>query len=741
MPKRLFRDTRQLDLTEWVTGRPAKRHTGYDITLCGRCNDIKLDSIIDEVLMGKIYPQKIVFDLGDQRTWSKSCPLCRLFSYAADRERSSNGPYFVLLLIVRRATDDEDRRVPANIIPELELPFFAVSRKGVMDEWSRINLGAIVYRTGYISWLTDQDGTTVSSRGRLLDNKLADFSLVQKWMAYCHQHHTMLCAVKGSELLRGFQVIDCESNQVILATSQTKYLALSYVWGSDPGDDNAQVGGKLVLDRLPQTIRDAIEITKRLGHQYLWVDRYCIPSDPKMKHAQIMKMDIIYKQAYATVIAVAGNGATYGIPGAGTQHRTEQPCIKIGRHTIFSTLPHSSTLIERSHWMTRGWTYQEAMLSSRKIFFTEDQVHYECRSMQCSESLPPDLEQWHTADKQTFHTFTWREMFQLSTTKLKLIYVWAFIAAYTGRTLSYDDDSLNGILGIMGFLQTPETTLKHFWGMPFTESPEYRKFSKWHPSHCILNRLLWEHVSESRRRKEFPSWSWTGWQGRVQSQVITYAECKCEEKAPRMILGAETSDGNFISWKELQFMLSNKSPHNALPQIMVMQAHTVQLKFRHFAAPDKAIPEPGFYAYTEVDQLRLEYSLLTDCTVYAVVRLDNTESALRDRLEREEFTGVLIGCTDRTERGDTIIMDQRSDGTLERIGTVRLKAANTYGQLKEIYCCGNGSKHTAEWQPKTPFSFPCESYKNIGKRIALQPMKMELECWKIERVRRIVRIA
>jgi len=363
--------------------------------------------------------------------------------------------------------------------------------------------------------------------------------------------------------------------------------------------------------------------------------------------------------------------------------------------------------------------------------------------MQCSESLPPDLEQWHRADKQAFHNFTRREMFQLSTENLKSTHVWGYIAAYTKRALSYDDDSFNGILGIMGFLQTPETALQHFWGMPFTEAPEH-PHSKWHPTHCILIHLLWQHVSKSRRRKHFPSWSWTGWQGCLQFRATLYRECKCDKESPQMILGAETRDGEFINWEELRLMLSNQGPQNALPQIMVIQAHTVQLKFRYFATHDKAIPEPGLYAYTEVDQMRFEYSLLTNCTVYALVHLNNSESALRRRLEREPFTGVMIGCTNEPEQGDTIIMDQRSDGVLERIGTVRLKQSNIYGEMKEAHCCMNTNRHTADWQPETPgapFSFPCPQYTNIEKRIVRQTSKMEPEYWKVDRVRQIVKIA
>jgi hypothetical protein len=43
--------------------------------------------------------------------------------------------------------------------------------------------------------------------------------------------------------------------------------------------------------------------------------------------------------------------------------------------------------ISASKWVTRAWTYQEAILSPRCIYFTQHQVYFECNVDQRCESI------------------------------------------------------------------------------------------------------------------------------------------------------------------------------------------------------------------------------------------------------------------------------------------------------------------------------------------------------------------
>ncbi|KAK4100523.1 heterokaryon incompatibility, partial [Parathielavia hyrcaniae] len=68
-----------------------------------------------------------------------------------------------------------------------------------------------------------------------------------------------------------------------------------------------------VLNGLSAAISDAIQVTKALGYNYLWVDRYCIDqSDPQEMHSQINQMDLIYSMSEVTLVAAAGTDETAG---------------------------------------------------------------------------------------------------------------------------------------------------------------------------------------------------------------------------------------------------------------------------------------------------------------------------------------------------------------------------------------------------------------------------------------------
>lgn len=74
---------------------------------------------------------------------------------------------------------------------------------------------------------------------------------------------------------------------------------------------------------------------------------------------------------------------------------------------------------------------------------------------------------------------------------------------YTARHMSNDMDSLNARLGMLSFLEGAVLPGGFVWGLPLKDFPQ---------------SLRWYHHNDSkpRRRPEFPSWSFTGWDGSVK---------------------------------------------------------------------------------------------------------------------------------------------------------------------------------------------------------------------------------
>lgn len=104
------------------------------------------------------------------------------------------------------------------------------------------------------------------------------------------------------------------------------------------------------------------------------------------KHDQISKMDQVYRRSEITIIAAAGNNKNSGLPGV-SKSRTIQPNVQIRHIRIVSSMRYPHDAITTSRWWTRGWTYQEAVLSRRRLVFTEDQIYFECNAMNCFEDF------------------------------------------------------------------------------------------------------------------------------------------------------------------------------------------------------------------------------------------------------------------------------------------------------------------------------------------------------------------
>lgn len=131
--------------------------------------------------------------------------------------------------------------------------------------------------------------------------------------------------------------------------------------------------------------RMAIQVTKALGLRYLWVDRYCIhQNDPKDVKCQIAQMDQIYRKAEIVIIAASDQD---GLPGVGLISRIPQKKIQRGNVTIFESGPDPGNTIRNSKWFTRAWTFQEAILARRRLYFTNYQFVFEGGELACNEFI------------------------------------------------------------------------------------------------------------------------------------------------------------------------------------------------------------------------------------------------------------------------------------------------------------------------------------------------------------------
>jgi hypothetical protein len=240
-------------------------------------------------------------------------------------------------------------------------------------------------RSGYTGFIASASGSLVSRNACCFVFKPSvDYEMLSRALEVCGGRHGRSCQIERTSI-SPLLVLDC-LNRVVVPRRMNDYLALSYVWGHMKQSPVPLVAGESntnsTSDIFPRTIEDAMKVVRRLGYRYLWVDRYCInQNNAAEKHTQIRDMGRIYANAVATIVAVGGNDSEAGLPGVTIVQRTEQPSAMIKGRLLVSTLPHLTYFLDRFTWASSGWTYQEAMLSRRCLFFTEMQVYFVCKSM------------------------------------------------------------------------------------------------------------------------------------------------------------------------------------------------------------------------------------------------------------------------------------------------------------------------------------------------------------------------
>ena len=344
--------------------------------------------------------------------------------------------------------------------------------------------------------------------GQQICRSRLDFDIIEQWLSNCRSRHGGCCAPVRTKQLERIWLIEVNTRKVVPHPShECDYMALSYVWG-DQKQPRFKEGD--YCDSLPQTLEDAIVITKALGKQYLWVDSVCIDqSDQNHKNDQIGRMWSIYRGSYLTIIALSGSSADTGLARISNPSAFSQlTCIHRGRRLV-TLMPTLSQQIWRQKWGRRGWTFQEALLSPRCLYVSDHQLYFDCEAMQCCESLDETQSHAHgltSSSNPTDEGFVTWMMSQigsgafrnaLDSQSMRLQH-WGYkVNLYSPRHLTYPEDGLRAMEGVLQRLGTMYPR-GFFWGLPIEDLD-------W--------ALLWRPQTPSSRRCDFPSWSWAGWEG------------------------------------------------------------------------------------------------------------------------------------------------------------------------------------------------------------------------------------
>lgn len=361
-----------------------------------------------------------------------------------------------------------------------------------------------------------------------------DMKLVKRWLALCKRAHGDACESvwwrgNGDDALPPFvRMLDVMQMSLIQAPSDCCYVALSYVWGT-AGDsywttkanmDSRTKPAGLDLSVLPATIVDAVHVTRALGERYLWVDALCIIQDSSDdKGNQIRAMELIYSGAFLTIVAAGGESAHARLPGLSMGSRTLHQHIEVIQDLHLTTpLLSLREASMQSAWATRGWTYQELVISRRRLFFTNQQVYFECAKDIWCEDLVAESKTLRYSDHPMRYSgsgvgliMRHPPVFRQDRTSTYI----RVVEQYTQRRLSYPSDIILAVTAITNAMTEGYQLGGGNPDQAFQYGMQIRDLNLsllWQPR---LDSAQARRMSSDKGPSTWPSWTWAGWTGAV----------------------------------------------------------------------------------------------------------------------------------------------------------------------------------------------------------------------------------
>ncbi len=377
----------------------------------------------------------------------------------------------------------------------------------------------------------------IDNRPVLLDlDSHTAYSLIKERLHDCSFHE---CCPQPCRAPLPTRVIDCKDpdrprlfvNNVI----EDYYVALSYVWGVGFEDlqhctttmNFQSYIGEIPSDIIPQTIKDAIKVTQRLGLRYLWVDSLCILQDSKEdKAAEISKILNTFRNAYVTIIAAGAQTVKDGFLHARTEmeETTTVTLPFLCPDGAIGTMEANGYYEDRMEpTEKRAWCVEERIMSPRKLIYVARTLQYECQAIHvnvngsCTFTMPSlSLEELPRLPDPTLVTPAGPDDNDLQgeddvTTAWRTI-----LQAYTNGIATKPRDRLVALSGIAKHFQS-------FW--------LHGRYMAGLWDHRFPSNLLWSSVDSGRgiprpHHYRAPSWSWASIDGAIEIYVSQMANAE-----------------------------------------------------------------------------------------------------------------------------------------------------------------------------------------------------------------------
>ncbi|KAH8594898.1 heterokaryon incompatibility protein-domain-containing protein [Bisporella sp. PMI_857] len=383
-----------------------------------------------------------------------------------------------------------------------------------------------------------------------------DFQQIKSWVELCERGHGRTCGKQAfaSDIRKAVKLvlIDVVENRLVQADSSFRYITLSYVWGGanknvtmiNNFNARCERGGlDAAFSEFPAVIQDAWRVVLGLQERYLWIDSLCIKQNDDLDLAeQIPQMDRVYNQALLTIVAMSGISAASSLPGIAPNSRTPIHPTERTTSWIFTAEPPTlDRILAVPCYETRAWTYQERLLSNRRLFLTDWQMYFQCYRFVFQESYPAPRQIVQVNANMKMDGGQ-RSQFLLSHSRLSRSTLWSIANMKLTRAetkerftlIEWEHESLRMYDQIVRNLSArdlfvEEEILEAFKGIvSHLESHRAGPFCEGIPMQVLDRALLWVPSGKFQRRKcknqslQIPSWSWCSWKGGFSHMWATF---------------------------------------------------------------------------------------------------------------------------------------------------------------------------------------------------------------------------
>ncbi|KAG4437975.1 hypothetical protein IFR05_006556 [Cadophora sp. M221] len=404
------------------------------------------------------------------------------------------------------------------------------------------------------------------------------------WYKDCRGKHSNCRRIASPLPKRVLDLAQAATGVVVLYESEgeiAEYATLSYSWGTalplKTLRSNIEQHRKgLAVESLPRTLRDAVHMSQLLDFRYIWIDALCIIQDDTADWVvQGSLMTDIYEGSTLCISTLSANDCHSGflelpdtLSKVGIYHYFTQTSDE-SRDIFVGQKPSGyGNVVEKSHLCTRGWTFQERLVSPASLHYTDEGMFWECVEEFLSETgsgrtpYSPDgwKKSWRVVrdGKATVLTEHLGAGSELSLEKATVLRNWGdFVGDYSARELTKSTDKLPAVAGIArAFCQQASMVyLAGLWKEDFLSGLFWFR-------HRDTDTLTRPRPPQLYRA---PTWSWASVDGR-----ITYAGYFIRQLKPSLDLKILSYDVQEVQEGSFGQVLSSSFKAVGLLQAVVL---------------------------------------------------------------------------------------------------------------------------------------------------------------------------